>query len=110
MNTKTNVSDSISATSISELLNNKSKMTLKPTLIEKRRDLVIYPNDMFSNVWNILILVSLAYLAFVLPLSLVDSNLEKDNKYFFYFSLSANLIFFVDIFINFFTAFMDESN
>lgn len=46
----------------------------------------------------------------MLPINFVEVELEKDIPMFYWLNLVVNIIFVIDILINFFTVYHDENN
>lgn len=63
---------------------------------------MISPNSMFKLLWNIIILVLAAYTAILFPIRLAFMDENDIGKAMFVFDLATDLVFIVDIILNFF--------
>lgn len=70
----------------------------------------MYPSDFTSNIWNLIIMLSLMQLAMVLPITISEESIEEDTPTLYWINQSANYIFISDIFVNFFVAYVDDFN
>lgn len=71
---------------------------------------IIYPDDSFKKKWDLLIVVCLLYMSIILPFRIAfeESDDEEWGPYDIV-ELIMNIIFFLDIVLNFFTAYYDEN-
>lgn len=71
---------------------------------------IIYPDDSFKKKWDLLIVVCLLYMSIILPFRIAfeESDDEEWGPYDIV-ELIMNIIFFIDIVLNFFTAYYDEN-
>ena len=67
---------------------------------------MISPNSWFKLVWNMLILVLAIYTAVLLPIRLAFMDENNISKPMYVFDLFTDIVFILDIIINFF--FVDE--
>ena len=70
---------------------------------------VINPLGKFKKFWNFIMLLTLLYLLFVYPMRLAFTTMSEDlQDGSIYLDFAMDTCFFVDIFLNFFTAFEDK--
>lgn len=67
---------------------------------------LLYPDSCFLWVWDILLAISLLYLALVMPVQIVFFN--SDNLFFFILEPVFTIFFFADIFVNFFRVYVNK--
>ena len=70
---------------------------------------MFYPNDTFKNVWEILVTLCLLTTCILTPFNLAYSEEVENVKWYMNLNYGIDIFFFMDIIINFNSAFNDES-
>jgi hypothetical protein len=74
--------------------------------IKNRKWYIIYPNDSFKSVWNIFLIVILIFTGMLTPFRVCF--IEGSNNFWFSIDVIFDLLFFLDIVINFLSAYEDD--
>ena len=67
---------------------------------------MIFPDDPFRIAWDLLLLFTLSYICLVIPYNIAFENDTNDWEAALGFLVSG--LYFLDIILNFFTAYVDE--
>jgi hypothetical protein len=78
-----------------------------PFLINKRKPFIVYPDDIFKIYWEYFIKFVILANYFLIPLDLAFENL-RDNQAFYSSLLLLDLIYCVDIILQFISAYEDR--
>ena len=95
-------------------LNVDTTHNLKIKILRNRKRIILLPDSEFLRKWNVVIGVILLYVALYVPYNIcfsetVLSNEHKGHPITWYIDLIVDLLFFIDIPINFLTAYYDPS-
>lgn len=82
---------------------------MNPTNKNLRKKFLFYPDDFIKIFWDIFISIVLLISCFITPFNLAFPDLEKEIKWYRIMSLSMDLLFLVDILINFNSAYQSET-
>ena len=83
---------------------------MEKKILEKKSKIVLMPDNQFKRIWNIIIMTLLLYVATYVPFSTCFNQKQgKFDTFIEYFDLIVDLIFFVDIFVNFVSSYEDSS-
>ncbi len=85
------------------MLVNSKKKDEDIVAFEKTCALVIMPNDKFKVFWNIIIILLLVYTATYMPYTICFFD-ENPTGFLMYWEYVVNVLFFLDIFVNFLSA------
>lgn len=74
-----------------------------------KKSCILYPDDKFAMMWEGFISVVLLTSCFTTPISLAFPNLEEENHKYRIFQIVIDLIFLMEIFLNFRYAYEDDT-
>ena len=86
------------------MLINGSKKDVKEELIKKSCPFIILPNSRFKFFWNVVIILMLLYTATYMPYQICFID-ESSTGFMLAFEYLIDALFFLDIFINFISAY-----
>jgi hypothetical protein len=83
---------------------------MEKKILEKKSPFVLMPDSTFKRYWNIIVMTLLLYVATYVPFSTCFN--QKQGKFdtpIEFFDLFVDLVFAVDIFVNFISSYEDPS-
>jgi hypothetical protein len=88
---------------------NRSRHDMEQKLIQEKSCIVIMPENTFKKIWNILMIFLLFYVASYVPYSVCFDNRAPDAPAITmdYVDATVDFLFFVDIIVNFISAYED---
>ena len=77
--------------------------------IVNRKKFMFYPNDRFKNFWEVLVCLCLLSTCILTPFNLAFSEIIEIINWYMNLNYGIDLFFFLDIILNFNSAYNDES-
>jgi hypothetical protein len=74
---------------------------------KERLPCILLPDSKFTRFWNIIIMILLIYVATFLPIR--TAFFDSDPPGLFEFELLIDVLFFIDVYVNFVTAYIDKN-
>lgn len=88
---------------LEEIIHNFLENKIDPSKREKKK-FVIYQNSTFRKYWDITIIIILVYICTFFPYRICFYNNLSERDFFYWFENLIDIIFFLDIIVNFFSA------